>query len=38
LTKDYLESETSTSTNNNIRIYADGNIGCYAHDPYEKRE
>ena len=38
LTKDYLESETSVTTNNNIRIYADGNIGCYAHDPYEKRE
>lgn len=38
LTPEYLESETSPITNNNIRIYADGNIGCYAHDPYEKRE
>ena len=38
LTEDYLESQTSSITNNNIRIYADGNIGCYAHDPYEKKE
>lgn len=38
LTPEYLESDTSITTNNNIRIYSDGNIGCYAHEAYEKLE
>lgn len=38
LNEEFLESRTSTTTNNNIRIYADGNIGCYAHEAVQHLE
>lgn len=38
LTESYLESETATASGNNIRIYADGNIGCYAHEKMTRLE
>ena len=38
LTEDYLESKISPTTNNNIRIQADGNIGCYGHGAETRTE
>lgn len=38
LTKEYLESEMSATDPGNIRIYANGNIGCYGHEAISQYE
>ena len=38
LTKEYMESELSDTDPGNIRIYANGNIGCYGHGAVQQYE
>ena len=38
LTKEYMESELNDTDPGNIRIYANGNIGCYGHEAIKQYE